>query len=134
MDFHNRYWNHRRLRSHGCVLSAQLSIAVIIGYLLNQLLLKRLTQSWILHWYLNDFLAIVLLLAFANILMFIFAPYPVWRNNWLFFVIAVFAAIYWEFITPMYAESVTDPFDLLAYALGSIFFVLFSRRSRSKSI
>lgn len=130
MDIHYCSWYRCRLYFNVSILNLWLVIMSITGYLTNEFALKPRFRSSILHGYLNDFLAIVLLLAIANLLMISFAPFPIWKKSWIFAAVATFAALYWEYVTPLYANSVTDNLDFVAYALGAIFFVLISRSAR----
>lgn len=109
-----------------------LVLATIAIYVTNNIFLKPRSHSAIIHGYLNDFLAIVMLLGIANILMVFFAPVPVWRTPRVFVAIATLAALYWEFVTPLYAKSISDPLDFISYGLGAVFFLRFTCHLRQK--
>ena len=130
MDHNNHHRDRRRDRSLGYWLSLILAAFSLSAYAANEVFLKLRFRSMILHCHLNDFLATVLLLAVTYLLMIIFAPLPVWRSSWVFAAVTAFAAIYWEYVAPLYLKSVSDPLDLIAYGLGFVFFIFVSHKVR----
>ena len=75
--------------------------------------------NWFLMFYFNDFLAIVVLLSFLNIVY----PYKL-TNLWLIIIVTILASFVWEylalFIKP---ESIFDIFDIISY-FGSMLIYL----------
>ena len=75
--------------------------------------------NWFFMFYFNDFLAIVVLLCFLNIVY----PYKL-TNLWLIIIVTILASFVWEylalFIKP---ESIFDIFDIISY-FGSMLIYL----------
>ena len=75
--------------------------------------------NWFFMFYFNDFLAIVVLLCFLNIVY----PYKL-TNLWLIILVTILASFVWEylalFIKP---ESIFDIFDIISY-FGSMLIYL----------
>ena len=133
MDHSHSPWNYWRSRSHVAFLSAGLICAAAGGYWLNNLFVKPALPSVFVCGYLNDCLAGVMITAIAALLMVMFAPCPVWRKPWVFLIVGACAALYWEYVTPLYTESVSDSRDLVAYGSGAVLFLVVSRRARRKA-
>ena len=77
--------------------------------------------------YLNDLLAMPLLLSYSNCLCILNKKYlKILHIIILFFV----CSILWEFITPMIlAKSVKDYLDILQYAIGTIIYISINQRA-----
>jgi hypothetical protein len=39
------------------------------------------------------------------------------------------SGLFWEYVTPLYLDSTGDPYDVLAYALGGMSYLLIHDRS-----
>jgi hypothetical protein len=97
----------------------------IACYLASQHILKHLCENFLIHGYLNDFVAMPVLLSYSNILIVVGT-----RNDLLLpglkrvapFTILV--GLFWEYVTPLYQSSkCCDPYDLIAYGLGSLLYL-----------
>lgn len=115
-------------RCHRTLIGLNVALIVIsvIGYGVNQLILKRISSNWFVHGYLNDVLAMLLLLPFSDLLLgrTSLRCHGVWRSVTLM-VIAFGAGVFWEFVTPLYLRSsVSDSFDFLAYLAGSTIYIV----------
>ena len=105
--------NNRNFRVYNIII-----FIVSLGlYYFNNHFLHDL--NWFLMFYFNDFLAIVVLLSFLNIVY----PYKL-TNLWLIILVTILASFVWEylalFIKP---ESIFDIFDIISY-FGSMLIYL----------
>ena len=105
--------NNRNFRVYNIII-----FIVSLGlYYFNNHFLHDL--NWFLMFYFNDFLAIVVLLSFLNIVY----PYKL-TNLWLIIIVTILASFVWEylalFIKP---ESIFDIFDIISY-FGSMLIYL----------
>ena len=105
--------NNRNFRVYNIII-----FIVSLGlYYFNNHFLHDL--NWFLMFYFNDFLAIVVLLCFLNIVY----PYKL-TNLWLIIIVTILASFVWEylalFIKP---ESIFDIFDIISY-FGSMLIYL----------
>lgn len=122
-----------RKSKHFIFFNFKVLLVTIILYLLNQFILKEITNNRVVHGYVNDLLAMGVLLPYCNILL-SFAP----GNRHLlntFLKICCFTLIvglFWEFITPLYKSSVADYLDVFAYLFGGfVYFLLLVWHRRS---
>lgn len=111
-------------------LNAKILFGSLTLYFVNQFLLKSLSDNLIIQSYLNDFLAMGVLLPYANLLLSLYPgkdmrllrPLPI-----LLFTLCV--AIFWEYATPLYlSRSVGDLWDIAAYNASGLAVVLLYRR------
>jgi len=120
----------RRLGAPHIVDNLTAIIFVIIVYTANYFVLKNHTSGWVWLFsvcYLNGILAPVFLLSYSNIIFgFVSRRLSIGGILW----ITMLSALVWEFIAPLYnSKSVTDWFDVLAYVVGGlIYIVLIDRR------
>ena len=73
-------------------------IILIVGlslYLLNNYFLHEI--NWFFMFYFNDFLAIVVLLSFLNLVY----PYKL-TNVWLIIIVTILASFVWEYVILLY--------------------------------
>ena len=101
------------------------SICLIL-YGLNEFFLKNFNTSlqFFFTGYFNDILAPIFLLSYSNILLKIFLK----KFCLNFIVLSLFILLvgcFWEFITPLYKKSTTDPFDVLTYYVGFLLYWFF---------
>ena len=87
-------------------------IILIVGlslYLLNNHFLHEI--NWFFMFYFNDFLAIVVLLSFLNLV------YPYKLNNvWLIIIVTLLASFVWEYVALFIkAGSIFDFIDVICY-------------------
>ena len=128
------WWDNCSHRVRGGHPFIGLNLWLLFGsltlYLVNQFLLKSLSDNLIIQSYLNDFLAMGVLLPYANLML---ALYPgkdirlLSSLSILLFTLCV--ALFWEYATPMYlARSVGDYWDIVAYGAGGLTIVMLYRR------
>jgi hypothetical protein len=91
-------------------------------YLINENILKKISNNIIIHGYFNDFLAPLLLFFWINI----------WDRNKiarkLYWLIFILACISWEVITPMFkTNSVQDIKDIMTYCIGYIVYLIIEK-------
>jgi hypothetical protein len=103
-------------------VSGALLFGGIVLYGLNQTVLKDWLGWAFFRCYLNDGLAGVALVSYANLLcmaarredLCLTTPAPITA-----FMLCV--GLFWEFVTPLYrTDSIRDPLDLLAYVAGGM--------------
>lgn len=104
-------------------------LASALAYVLNFLVLKPTIENWFVHSYLNDLFAMPFILAYSNLLI-------LWggRRDLLFvslrriLFLTLVCGLTWEFAAPLIKSSaVFDPFDFLAYSIGSCaYYVIFN--------
>lgn len=103
-------------------------IAIAV-YVLNQSVLKNLTDSRFMNWYLNDVLAGSALVALAALLVGC-SPYRYsWRPGFVWAAaLCLGAGLFWEYVAPELAGGTTDPLDLVAYVSGGLLACAILRR------
>ena len=88
-------------------------------YLVNNHFLHE--ANWFFMFYFNDFLAIVVLLSFLNVVY----PFKL-TNLWLIIIVTVLASFVWEYLALFIkAGSIFDPMDIICY-FGSMAIYLIS--------
>lgn len=102
---------------------------VCVGlYGLNVLFLKTHTSVIFFRFYLNDVLAGALLVAYTNALIGVTPLKPhTLKHLWQMLALTFCAGLFWEFVTPLFRQSTSDPFDLIAYLIGAGIYYLVSR-------
>ncbi|MBE6511710.1 MAG: hypothetical protein E7Z75_00970 [Methanobrevibacter olleyae] len=87
-------------------------IILIVGlslYLLNNHFLHEI--NWFFMFYFNDFLAILVLLSFLNLVY----PYKL-TNVWLIIIVTILASFVWEYVALFIkAGSIFDFMDIVCY-------------------
>ena len=105
-------------------LNLLLILVVICMYFLNNFYFKYRTEGIVKYFlvcYLNDLIAPILLISYANILL-ISINYEINKIQWIIFL-GFGAGLLWEFVAPFYRTSATTDFiDLCFYVLGSIIY------------
>ena len=101
--------NNERFRIYNLII-------LIVGlslYLLNNHFLHEI--NWFFMFYFNDFLAIVVLLSFLNLIY----PYKL-TNVWLIIIVTILASFVWEYVA-LYikAGAIFDIIDVICH-FGSI--------------
>ncbi len=118
-------WRHRP-GSPRVVLyvSAGALLGGAILYRWNQVELKSWLDWAFVHCYMNDCLAGVTLVSYANLLclgarredLCLTTPSRI-------AILMLCVGLFWEFVTPLYrTDSIRDPLDLLAYVAGGIIY------------
>ncbi len=98
----------------------------LLVYCINNVILKKQCAGllgYFFRCYLNDLLAPIFVLALTGIILGQIG-YEL-KKFWLIMLIGLSAAFVWEFIIPLIkSDSVTDPYDLLCYAGGTMGYYL----------
>ena len=105
--------NNRNFRVYNIII-----FIVSLGlYYFNNHFLHDL--NWFLMFYFNDFLAIVVVLSFLNIVY----PYKL-TNLWLIIIVTILASFVWEYLALFIKPgSIFDIFDIISY-FGSMLIYL----------
>lgn len=100
-------------------------LSSVILYLINTFALKPLFHSPFLNNYFNDILGGLLFIAYLNLLFGWFRVREQYLRKYHVIVIILLAAgTGWEYLTPLYKESTSDPWDLLAYQAGGLIYFI----------
>ena len=96
-------------------------IILIVGlslYLLNNHFLHEI--NWFFMFYFNDFLAIVVLLSFLNLVY----PYKL-TNVWLIIIVTLLASFVWEYVALFIkAGSIFDFIDVICYFGSMLIYIV----------
>ncbi len=112
-----------QIRQDKLIFDVAVFTSCVILYCINQFGLKSLIGGEILTCHFNDFIAIVALLSFANVLATILnTPRFIITRLRYTLLITMVCSIYWEFITPLYKTSTTDWRDIVFYLLGALLY------------
>ena len=96
-----------------------LILASISGYLLNRFWISSCKYPFFIN-YFNDLLAGILFPAYINILL---AFCKRRMKGWLIpLIVILIAGLFWEYITPLYHQCVSDPKDIVAYISGTLIY------------
>jgi hypothetical protein len=101
-------------------LNASVAATACGIYVVNRIWLHQVSSNWFIHGYLNDILAGILILAYANLIIGLtplFDRVIVSPSQIAIFITA--AGCYWEFITPLYRQHTADAYNLVAYGFGA---------------
>ena len=128
MDFgHSRRYNPCRSGVE-LFLNLGIMLSCVLVYLVNQNLLKSITSNFVVAGHLNDFLAMIILLSYSNILILCCGKkMSVLCTRLRVMPFALAVGLFWEYVTPLYKSSTSDPYDLLAYLLGAEIYLLLLR-------
>ena len=97
--------NDRSFRAYNIIIF----VIALSLYLLNNHFLHEV--NWFFMFYFNDFLAIVVLLSFLNIVY----PYKL-TNLWLIVLVTILASFVWEYVALFIKpESIFDFVDIICY-------------------
>ena len=87
-------------------------------YLLNNHILHEI--NWFFMFYFNDFLAIVVLLSFLNVIY----PYKL-TNLWLIILVTLLASFVWEYVALFIKSgSVFDLMDIFSYFGSMVIYLI----------
>ena len=105
--------NNKSFRIYNLViLIMALSLYLLNNHFLNQI-------NWFFMFYFNDFLAIVVLLSFLNVVY----PYKL-TNLWLIILVTILASVVWEYVALFIKPgSIFDLMDIISY-FGSMLIYL----------
>lgn len=123
--------------TRNCILL--LNFKIIIStfglYLLNRLYLKTILSYKFIHYYFNDLLAGILIIAYCNLIL-DQSKYKFRFNsvlNTLPFIIVV--GLFYEYVTPLYLNySTSDIMDVLFYAIGAMIYLLIMKIFNQKKV
>ena len=106
--------NNERFRIYNLII-------LIVGlslYLLNNHFLHEI--NWFFIFYFNDFLAIVVLLSFLNLIY----PYKL-TNVWLIIIVTILASFVWEYVA-LYikAGAIFDIIDVICYFGSMVIYII----------
>ena len=106
--------NDKNFRIYNLVI---LIIALSL-YLLNNHFLHEI--NWFFMFYFNDFLAIVVLLSFLNIVY----PYKL-TNLWLIIIVTILASFVWEYVALFIKPgSIFDFIDIISYFESMVIYLV----------
>lgn len=106
--------NNKRFRIYNLIIL----IAGLSLYLLNNHFLHDI--NWFFMFYFNDFLAIVVLLSFLNIVY----PYKL-TNVWLIIVVTILASFVWEYVALFIkAGAKFDFMDIVCYFGSMVIYII----------
>ena len=95
-------------------------------YLLNNHFLHEI--NWFFMFYFNDFLAIVVLLSFLNIVY----PYKL-TNLWLIIIVTILASFVWEYVALFIKPgSIFDFIDIISYFGSMVIYLVLLYLSEGK--
>jgi hypothetical protein len=113
---------HSSRRHHYLVLLTCVSFIIAVSlYALNQFYLKHHVIASFFHSYFNDVLAGITFITYSNMLFFLVGkPQHCFQRLHTILSLIIAAGWFWEYVTPLYRkDSVSDPIDILAYAIGA---------------
>ena len=97
--------NDKNFRAYNLII---LVLALSL-YLLNNHFMHEI--NWFFMFYFNDFLAIVVLLSFLNIVY----PFKL-TNLWLIIIVTALASFVWEYVALFIKKgAIFDPMDIICY-------------------
>ena len=106
--------NDKRFRIYNLVIL----IVALSLYLLNNHFLHEI--NWFFMFYFNDFLAIVVLLSFLNIVY----PFKL-TNLWLIILVTVLASFVWEYVALFIKKgAIFDPMDIICYFGSMVIYLI----------
>lgn len=133
--------NHSFRNSNGrihsfLILNIFLILFFISQYIINQEYIKYNLNLCFFRYYFNDILAGGIIITYIN-LLFIFLRRPQYclRQFWIIVCVNIIIGFFWEFIAPLYkSDSITDPYDLVAYTFGGCIYYTVIKIYNSKHI
>ena len=106
--------NNRHFR----IINLVILILALALYLLNYHILHEI--NWFFMFYFNDFLAIVVLLSFLNVIY----PYKL-TNIWLIILVTLLASFVWEYVALFIKSgSVFDLMDIFSYFGSMVIYLI----------
>lgn len=122
--FGNSIWS---LSAFG-VVNISILLSALILYFINQFFLKKITGNILVHGYLNDLLAMNVLLPYCNVIL-KFYKLKDFRIIGFYQIVcfAIIVGVFWEVVTPVYHECTRDLLDIFAYIVGGFVYYLLMR-------
>ena len=106
--------NDKNFRAYNLII---LVLALFL-YLLNNNFLHEI--NWFFMFYFNDFLAIVVLLSFLNIVY----PFKL-TNIWLIIIVTALASFVWEYVALFIKKgAIFDPMDIICYFGSMVIYLI----------
>ena len=103
---------------HFRIINLVILILALVLYLLNNHILHEI--NWFFMFYFNDFLAIVVLLSFLNVIY----PYKL-TNVWLIILVTLLASFVWEYVALFIKSgSVFDLMDIFSYFGSMVIYLI----------
>ena len=103
---------------HFRIINLVILIIALALYLLNNHILHEI--NWFFMFYFNDFLAIVVLLSFLNVIY----PYKL-TNLWLIILVTLLASFVWEYVALFIKSgSVFDLMDIFSYFGSMVIYLI----------
>lgn len=103
---------------HFRIINLVILILALVLYLLNNHILHEI--NWFFMFYFNDFLAIVVLLSFLNVIY----PYKL-TNLWLIILVTLLASFVWEYLALFIKPgSVFDLMDIFSYFGSMVIYLI----------
>lgn len=127
-------------RARKClILDAAILIARFALFEVNNLIVKPMLSAgeggflnYLMQCHANDFLGGLAFLAYTNLLLDLVKPESRFKKLITIMIFILLCGIFWECVAPIFiADSVGDPYDLLAYAIGAASYGLLSRTAQS---
>lgn len=106
--------NDKNFRAYNLII---LVLALSL-YLLNNHFMHEI--NWFFMFYFNDFLAIVVLLSFLNIVY----PFKL-TNLWLIIIVTALASFVWEYVALFIKKgAIFDPMDIICYFGSMVIYLI----------
>lgn len=108
-------------------------IITLALYLINQFVKTRVPidiMRWFLSCYFNDTIGGITFMAYCGMVLEIF--HRKMMNLWQILLLMASCGFFWEYVTPLYRNTVSDPWDILAYVCGGFIYWLITRRDYSE--
>ncbi len=106
--------NDKRFRAYNLLIL----VLTLSLYLLNNHFMHEI--NWFFMFYFNDFLAIVVLLSFLNIVY----PFKL-TNIWLIILVTLLASFVWEYIALFIKKgAIFDPMDIVCYFGSMVIYLI----------
>ena len=106
--------NDKNFRAYNLII---LVLALSL-YLLNNHFMHEI--NWFFMFYFNDFLAIVVLLSFLNIVY----PFKL-TNIWLIIIVTALASFVWEYVALFIKKgAIFDPIDIICYFASMVIYLI----------
>ena len=110
------------------LLNLKLFIMLVGFYLLNQVVPTSTTGFR--QYYFNDLLAMPLLLAYSQMLLY---SKNIKLNVWHMLGLFIGCSMVWELVTPCFLNySIPDILDVFAYSVGTLLYIIFSKMEGKK--
>lgn len=88
-----------------------------------------------LHWYFNDILAGMMIIAYLHLVLYIPVKRDFVLSIWAIEMVEIMCGIFWEWAAPAFKPTaVADPWDLLAYMAGGAIYWIISSGCRKKPV